>query len=212
MLVREIVMAEQGRLTDWNDERGFGYITPLEGGRTVFAHVSEFPRSQRRPYVTDLVTFETAVDDRGRSRAVKIHFLSSARSRGQAPSAVMGSTESSGALAVVGVVFVLVLTLFAAFGGTTWIVPGAYVLASSITFLAYGLDKHAAEQGQWRTSEVTLLGMGLICGWPGGLIAQEVFRHKTKKQPFRALFWITVVLNVGTVVALIAAVQSAGIS
>ena len=146
-------MAQQGRLTDWNDERGFGYIKPLDGGPTVFAHISEFPRSQRRPYITDLLVYETAADDRGRSRAVKVRFLSSARSRNQAPGSVMTSAGSSGALPIAAGVFVLVLTLVAAFGGTTWLVPGAYVLMSGVTFLAYGLDKSAAQNGQWRTGE-----------------------------------------------------------
>jgi uncharacterized membrane protein YsdA (DUF1294 family)/cold shock CspA family protein len=205
-------MAQQGRLTDWNDERGFGYIKPLDGGPTVFAHISEFPRSQRRPHITDLLVYETAVDDRGRSRAVKVRFLSSARSRNQTPGSVMTSTRSSSALPIVAVVFVLVLTLVAAFGGTTWLVPGAYVLMSGVTFLAYGLDKSAAQNDQWRTGEGTLLGLGLLCGWPGGLVAQEMFRHKTKKQPFRTVFWVTVVINIVLVVLFVAGGQSLGIS
>lgn len=32
-------------------------------------------------------------------------------------------------------------------------------------------------------------------GWPGALVARRVFRHKTIKQPFRAIFWLTVVVN-----------------
>jgi uncharacterized membrane protein YsdA (DUF1294 family) len=110
------------------------------------------------------------------------------------------------------VVFVLVLTLVAAFGGTTWLVPGAYVLMSGVTFLAYGLDKSAAQNDQWRTGEGTLLGLGLLCGWPGGLVAQEMFRHKTKKQPFRTVFWVTVVINIVLVVLFVAGGQSLGIS
>lgn len=204
-------MAVQGRLTDWNDERGFGYITPLEGGPTVFAHISEFPRSQRRPYATDLVTFDTAVDDRGRTRAVKIRFLSSARTRGQGARAMPTSTGSTGALASLGVAFIVILTLITALGGASWLLPGAYVLMSVVTFMAYGIDKYAAERGTWRTSEATLLGMGLMCGWPGGLLAQEVFRHKTRKQPFRAVFWSTVILNSVAALALVAWTQSAGV-
>jgi len=61
-----------------------------------------------------------------------------------------------------------------------------YLVASSTTFGAYALDKVAAEKGAWRTSESTLhLAM----------IAQNSLRHKTRKQPFRTIFWTTVVLN-----------------
>ncbi|MFN3339314.1 MAG: cold-shock protein, partial [Dietzia sp.] len=37
----------QGVLEDWNDSRGFGFITPSSGGARVFAHVSAFPRGRR---------------------------------------------------------------------------------------------------------------------------------------------------------------------
>lgn len=39
-------MPQQGRLAAWNDERGFGFITPLEGGHKVFVHSSGFPRGR----------------------------------------------------------------------------------------------------------------------------------------------------------------------
>jgi uncharacterized membrane protein YsdA (DUF1294 family) len=32
-------------------------------------------------------------------------------------------------------------------------------------------------------------------GWPGALAARRVFRHKTTKQPFRTIFWGTVIAN-----------------
>jgi uncharacterized membrane protein YsdA (DUF1294 family) len=70
-----------------------------------------------------------------------------------------------------------------------------YLVVSSATFAAYALDKKAAETGGWRTSENTLHLLALVGGWPGALIAQSNLRHKTRKQPFRAVFWITVVLN-----------------
>jgi len=70
-----------------------------------------------------------------------------------------------------------------------------YLVASSATFAAYAIDKSAARRGAWRTSESTLHLLALAGGWPGALIAQSRLRHKSKKQPFRAVFWATVVLN-----------------
>ena len=35
----------------------------------------------------------------------------------------------------------------------------------------------------------------LVGGWPGALVARRVFRHKTTKQPFRTIFWVTVIAN-----------------
>ena len=57
------------------------------------------------------------------------------------------------------------------------------LVASLLCFLAYAWDKAAARRGAWRTPERTLLGLGLLGGWPGGLLAQR-------------LFWTTVVANV----------------
>jgi uncharacterized membrane protein YsdA (DUF1294 family) len=64
-----------------------------------------------------------------------------------------------------------------------------------VAFLMYGADKSAAKQGRWRTSESTLHTIALVGGWPGALVARRVFRHKTTKQPFRTIFWLTVIAN-----------------
>src|SRR4051812_1144037 len=63
------VTRQHGRLEEWNDERGFGFITPTTGGPRVFAHVSAFP-SGRRPATNDLVTYAVVKDERDRLQAV----------------------------------------------------------------------------------------------------------------------------------------------
>lgn len=75
------------------------------------------------------------------------------------------------------------------------VVVGAYALLSVLAFGMYGVDKSAAKKGQWRTSESTLHTIAVVGGWPGALVARQVFRHKTTKQPFRTIFWCTVVAN-----------------
>jgi uncharacterized membrane protein YsdA (DUF1294 family) len=72
--------------------------------------------------------------------------------------------------------------------------------ASLLTFIMYAWDKSAAKSGEWRTQESTLHLMSLAGGWPGALIAQQKLRHKTKKQSFRLVFWVTVLLNCGAFV------------
>jgi uncharacterized membrane protein YsdA (DUF1294 family) len=66
-------------------------------------------------------------------------------------------------------------------------------------FIAYGLDKRRAINGERRVSERALHLMAFLGGWPGALMAQQHFRHKTQKAPFRIMFWIVVVLHVGVV-------------
>jgi uncharacterized membrane protein YsdA (DUF1294 family) len=70
-----------------------------------------------------------------------------------------------------------------------------YLAASVAAFVAYGVDKSAAHSGRWRTPESTLHLLALLGGWPGALIAQRVFHHKSRKPSFRAGFLLTVGLN-----------------
>lgn len=64
-----------------------------------------------------------------------------------------------------------------------------------IAFLAFGWDKRQAERDGWRIAERTLIGLALFGGALGALIGQQVFRHKTRKQPFRTLLWLAAVIN-----------------
>ncbi|MGX5771335.1 DUF1294 domain-containing protein [Microbacterium trichothecenolyticum] len=80
--------------------------------------------------------------------------------------------------------------------GLAWWVPALYGAASIVAFAAYGIDKVAARRQANRISEQTLLVLGLVGGWPGALVAQQVFRHKTRKRSFRRAFWGTVGVNI----------------
>lgn len=86
-----------------------------------------------------------------------------------------------------------------AFATWAWQLPPAvglaYLAVSLACFAAYAFDKSAARRGERRTPERTLLLLGLAGGWPGGLLAQQWLRHKTVKQPFRRMFWLTVAAN-----------------
>ena len=103
-------MRQRGRLTDWNDDRGFGFITPLGGGPTVFVHVSEFPIDVRRPMLNDLVTYELGQDERGRTRATDVLHLTPTAPR------VVSSPRIPVALLAAGFIVVLIV-LGAIFAG-----------------------------------------------------------------------------------------------
>lgn len=75
-----------------------------------------------------------------------------------------------------------------------------YAAMSLLTVCVYAIDKSAACKGQWRIPEKTLHIMSLLGGWPGALCAQRFLRHKTSKQPFRLIFWLTVAANTGVLI------------
>src|SRR4051812_11081419 len=94
-------MRQQGRLTEWNDDRGFGFITPLDGGPRVFVHISEFPRDKRRPVKLNLVAYHVDKDDRGRLRGTQVLYVALTGSARTAPrSTSTGGRQSPITLAV----------------------------------------------------------------------------------------------------------------
>jgi len=78
-----------------------------------------------------------------------------------------------------------------------------YVAASFAAAITYAADKSAARSGRWRIAERTLHVLALIGGWPGALIAQRVFRHKSRKPSFQIAFLVTVALNCGALLWLL---------
>ena len=108
-------------------------------------------------------------------------------------------------------VFLIIPFLIASyfFGYTPLLIAFIYVLFSVLAFVGYAKDKHAARYGQWRVSEGTLHTFSLLCGWPGAIFAQRLFRHKTRKTSFRVVFWFTVLVNSGVLVWLHTAEGSA---
>jgi uncharacterized membrane protein YsdA (DUF1294 family) len=77
-----------------------------------------------------------------------------------------------------------------------------FLLADVLTLVIYGADKMAARKAWRRVPESTLLMFGLVGGWPGAIVGQQFFRHKTQKQPFKTYFIISVVLNIAALIAL----------
>lgn len=109
-------MRNQGKITHWNEEKGYGFITPSSGASQVFVHIRAFRNRHLPPELNQVVQYSLSTDKQGRPCA-------------------------------------------------------------------------------WRTKESTLHTLALIGGWPGALIAQQLLRHKSRKNAFQFMFWTTVVLN-----------------
>lgn len=180
----------RGTVASWNDRRGYGFVTS-DDGRRIFVHVSAFP-SGRRPDVGWDVTYAAGVDTQGRRCAVDVRYVG----RGPRARPAPGGPPVGMVLATAFLV-VSAATAVAA-GIDPWAV-GALVALSPTTFAVYAADKRAARTGARRTPETTLHLLDVLGGWPGGLAARRLLRHKTVKQPFRTVFGATVAANVGLV-------------
>ncbi|MFV9657517.1 DUF1294 domain-containing protein [Pseudomonas sp. NY15366] len=207
----------KGRLKSWDDAKGFGFIQPEGGGAQVFAHISAM-RGDRRPQPGDEVLYIEGRDEHGRLRAEHLRLagelsLDRQAIRRKPKSAVQtaparrkplakpakrtamqgGIRNFSSKVAVFSLL--CALPLFGALQqigkGLWWLLP-LYLLASLLSFMQYWLDKRSAQSGGRRTAENTLHLVEMLGGWPGALVAQQVFRHKTRKGSYQAIFWLIV--------------------
>ncbi|MBV2133020.1 DUF1294 domain-containing protein [Pseudomonas sp. MAP12] len=200
-------MERRGVLKSWNDQKGFGFIQPEQGGEPLFVHISAM-RGERRPVPGETVLFIAERDQQGRARASHMRFDELSLDRpairrkprqAEQPAAAQTTRKRASSAGVQNAL--LKLLVFAALcalplggalqmlqGGFVWLLCG-YALFSLVSFLQYWADKNNAEKGRWRTPENTLHAVELLGGWPGALLAQQVFRHKTRKVSYQAVFW-----------------------
>jgi uncharacterized membrane protein YsdA (DUF1294 family)/cold shock CspA family protein len=185
----------KGRVAEWNDSRGFGFIYPLVGGEKVFVHIKAFANRHRRPANGDIVVYDLTRDEKGRSQGTNVAIAG-------APMPTVNAGPGQARLAFAAL-FLLTVTVAVAARKISPLVLVWYVVASAITYVVYAWDKSAARKGRQRTPETTLHLLGLLGGWPGALWAQRRLRHKSTKRSFRYAFWSTVLLNCGALAILV---------
>ena len=178
----------QGRITEWRDEKGYGFITPNGGGELVFLHIKAFKHKSRRPVGGERVTFKTVKDDRGRPRAEYVEYALE-------PQETISKRSAGTPILIFVFLFLTAVGILSIAKKLPFTILCSYLGLSFLTFVVYAKDKSAARTGHWRTQESTLQLLALLGGWPGGLIAQQVLQHKSRKRSFQLVFWGTIVVN-----------------
>lgn len=177
-----------GRISDWNEDKGYGFVTPHDGGHRTFVHIKAFQFGSRRPVDGDLISYAVSKDARGRTNAVEVRHAGQKieqRKAYKAPPRLL-----------LGVIFLVAISTGTFLGVVPAMITVVYVLLSCLSCIMYSLDKAAAGKGMQRTPESVLHFVDLLGGWPGALVAQQQFRHKTMKASFQRTFWITVLVNI----------------
>lgn len=103
-----------------------------------------------------------------------------------------------------GAALIVVLALAAVLirSAPAWLLV-AYLALGVVSIIVYWFDKRAAESGRWRVSERSLHIVDLIGGIAGGLVAQQLLRHKTSKRSFATVTLLIALLHVAALVLLI---------
>ena len=193
-------MRFEGLLKSWNSERGFGFIEPSQGGQEIFVHIKAFTPRVEAPRLNVPLSFEIELNRDAKKRATKVQIIRPAHARRMTTRDAPAPWGVANYFAVPA--FLIVCLVVALAWGVPSVVAAGYLVVSLICFLAYAFDKSAARAGRWRTSEATLLFLGLAGGWPGAILAQQLLRHKSSKPSFREAFWGTVAINIAAFVTL----------
>lgn len=181
---------KKGKITSWKNEKGFGFITPETGGKPIFVHITAFNQRKTIPTINQRVTYTPSVDKQGRPCAKNV------TRAGKSVSTKTTKNKSLLFASILSIIFFVIIGTLILTRQIDFLFLLYYLLLSSFTFILYTIDKSAAQAGRWRTPESTLHLLAFAGGWPGALIGQQLFRHKSKKLQFRIVFWITIFLNI----------------
>lgn len=188
-----------GKLTKWKDDRGFGFIQPIDGSQEVFLHISDVKDATRRPQENDTIYYHCVVDSDGKVRARNAFILEARNKSAPLSRRANAFGPNLSRFPVVEVVLLSLLPLVGA-ANFTWTTRNPlplilYPVMSLVTYTLYADDKSRAKRKNWRTPEQRLHLCELAGGWLGGFIAQRILHHKSQKKSYQIVFWAIVVIH-----------------
>ena len=181
-------MRAEGKITLWSDDKGYGFISPYTGKKQIFVHIKAFSNLSCRPMAGDIASYTVSTDARGRPCAKEASIVGVTKIH-----KTKDKTLKMPVFIVTGFLSLVLIT--AALSSIPVLCVPIYFLVSLVTYTFYAYDKNAAQKRSWRIPENFLHLLALAGGWPGALIAQSQLRHKSSKQSFQFIFWMTVTLN-----------------
>lgn len=200
-------MRDQGRLVEWFDEQGYGFIQPIDHSKDkVFLHIKDFSRQGPRPIVGCALEYAVAVDGKGRYRANQVSYLKADQARAsevkmrQAKISTT-ATQPSSKSGLAPMQILITLYILAVSGLVLFkLLPGLSLvylfLINLICYWCYAQDKEAAKLNKRRLSEQSLHLCSFLGGWPAAWLAQQRLRHKTQKQSFLKIYRLTILFNI----------------
>ncbi len=185
-------MHATGQIAYWKPDKGFGFIRSGAAEGDVFLHGSDIKEKGYEPQSGDQVSFRLTSGANGKPKALEASFpAATATTMRITRSVYIFSLFQMLVVVMTGLVFYLFFLRAAVFMPLL-----IYFTMSVITFYAYLIDKWRAVEGKGRMPEMTLHVFEIFGGWPGALVAQMTFRHKSSKREFQRVFRVIVGLHV----------------
>lgn len=208
-------MRDQGRLVEWFDDKGYGFIQPNDPDKArVFLHIKDFARPGPRPIVGCALDYTVILDEQGRYRAQQVMYLKASQTKTlqvkqkNTVSPNAKKLQSMQIFCAGYIVALAVLTLLDLLSGMMLLLIS---IMNVLTYWFYAQDKEAAQLGNRRVPENTLHLLAFLGGWPAAWLAQQKLRHKTQKQPFRQIYFCTIAFNIILILWLISPLNSLNI-
>lgn len=188
----------QGRLLEWHDEQGYGFIQGITDSKhqRVFLHIKNFKQQGPRPIIGCVVEYELTLDPKGRPQAVNVSYVKAKQvQQVQATKTKSNSNLAWHPIYILMLIYWVGLFVLSAFGMLPSLSLMAIMLINAYTYWAYYKDKQAAIQQDQRISEQHLLLVCALGGWTAAWFAGQHFRHKTEKQPFKTYYFLSILVN-----------------
>lgn len=196
-------MRDQGRLVEWFDDKGYGFIQPNDGLKErVFLHIKDFAQKGPRPIVGCALEYVVQLDGQGRYKAKQVTYLKAtqtvhAKTNRTSQNTLNAQKASSlQPMQIICIVYIVALAILSISGLLNGMILLFVSIINVMTYWFYAQDKEAAQINQRRVPENTLHILAFLGGWPAAWLAQQRLRHKTQKQPFRNIYFCTIVFNI----------------
>mgnify|MGYP000140324084 CR=1 FL=1 len=216
------MIRKKGKIVQWDDTKGFGFILSEDSSKHIFVHIKSFIDRRMRPSLNENVTYTVYMDKNDKTSAINVTretdkpkvfqqknkknvtLKSIAHINKNKNNNYKIDYKSTHKISIFPILFIIGFSTFLIYSSIYEQIPFfiiiLYLFMSIITYVAYSSDKSYAITQKYRVPENTLHILSLLGGWIGALIAQQRFRHKTKKISFKIVFWITVLLNISILV------------
>lgn len=195
---KQEALIQQGVIHTWHEKKGYGFIRHHSGD--YFFHIRAFHYHHRRPQVGDEVAFILA--EQGEKRFAERVLLWEHRASIHENEAYDRHDVSPFIVETIIYVFLDAL-YFIILSFIFFPLAVSGFIISIMTFYLFWRDKHAARLGKFRVPEHTLYLASMLGGWPGALIARQLFRHKINNSHFIVFFWASIVIHFSIIYTMI---------